>query len=195
MPAAARKAETENAENQAQDDYDIMRNHFRVVLEGTNINATSLLTSDYINHFSSIMMLIEMLPIAPDDFMEEIQAWRPLSYKEHLEQSGFREKDLAIAAYDHAPRTIRSAFDHVVKSLQELSIHLISGVRNAMEIGQRDDIARLSMEGVPQLRELIDQAAAIVNGETNMHVGAINPAEPKTEDDSAAQAMVDELFD
>ena len=195
MPAAARKTETEKAENQAQDDYDIMRNHFRVVLEGTNINAASLLTTDYINHFSSIMMLIEMLPIAPDDFMEEIQAWRPLSYQEHLEQSGFREKELAIAAYDHAPRTIRSAFDHVVKSMQELSIHLIGGIRIAMETGQRDDIARLSMEGVPQLRELIDQAAAIVNGDPSMHVKAIDAAAPNTEDNAAAQAFVDELFD
>lgn len=195
MVAAARKEEGENTDGHVQDEFRRMRNHYRVIVDGTNINSSSLLTTDYLNHFSSIMMLIEMLPMAPEDFVEEISAWQPLSYKEHFEESGFRDKELAIAAYDHAPRNIRKAFDHTVDALQSLCIHLVNGVREAMEAERIEDLTRLSGEGVPQLRELLDHAAAIVNGYAEAGSLTVEPAPLGAEDTGAAQAAVDKLFD
>ena len=35
-------------------------------VEGTNISSTTLLATDYLNHFNEIVMLLEMVPDMPD---------------------------------------------------------------------------------------------------------------------------------
>ncbi len=194
MVSANAKAKSEYSGGCGEDYFQIMRNHYWLVVEGTNINPASLLTTDYLNHFSAVIMLIEMLPAAGEDFMNEITSWRPLSYKEHFSCSGFRDRELAIAAYDHAPQNIRKAFDHATEALQELSVHLIRGVRGALEEGRIEELTRMSEEGLPQLREWIDHAAAVVNGYASADTLAVEPASPGAEETGDAQAAIDELF-
>jgi hypothetical protein len=43
-------------------------------LQGTNINGTKLLTTDYLSHFNEGIMLIEMAPDMPD-IIEDVLAW------------------------------------------------------------------------------------------------------------------------
>ena len=49
-------------------------------LDGTNINPVTGLATDYLNHFNEAIMLLEMLPVAPD-CKEDFLAWRPMSYR------------------------------------------------------------------------------------------------------------------
>jgi hypothetical protein len=59
MTAAARKAgPSDLSENDAADWYDR--------LEGTNINQSTLLATDYLNRFNEVVMMIEMIPDMPD---------------------------------------------------------------------------------------------------------------------------------
>ncbi len=77
-------------------------------LDGTNINPVTGLATDYLNHFNEAIMLLEMLPMAPDckaDFL----AWRPMSYAEHFAASHFKHRDLAIAAYEVADPALSPA--------------------------------------------------------------------------------------
>jgi hypothetical protein len=65
-----------------------MVGHFRSHIPGININESTLLASDYLNHFHELVMLLEALSSEPDGFAEDILSWRPLTYEEHFTQSG-----------------------------------------------------------------------------------------------------------
>src|SRR5665647_3413314 len=79
-------------------------------LAEANINPATGLATDYLNHFNEAIMLLEMLSSCPDcrvDFL----GWRPMSYREHFLASGFKGRDLAIAAYDAADPNVRGCLD------------------------------------------------------------------------------------
>ena len=52
-------------------------------LDGTNINPVTGLATDFLNHFNEAIMLLEVLPMAPE-CKADILAWRPMSYREHF---------------------------------------------------------------------------------------------------------------
>ena len=91
-----------------------MVGHFRSHIPGTNINESTLLASDYLNHFHELVMLLETLSFEPEGSADDLLSWRPLTYEEHFSQSGFRDKNLAIAAYRRAPPNVRARFDEAV---------------------------------------------------------------------------------
>ena len=83
----------------------------------STINRLTGLSTDYLNHFNEIVMLIEMVPDMPD-MIEDCRLWHPKSYQQHFRDSGFSEKDLAIEAYDHVPNKFRTPFEATIaKSL------------------------------------------------------------------------------
>ena len=66
-------------------------------LQGTNINTSTLLATDYLNHFNEVIMLIEMVPDMTD-IIEDVLAWQPRTYVQYFADSGFQDQDLAIEA-------------------------------------------------------------------------------------------------
>jgi len=81
-------------------------------LKAANINPTTGLATDYLNHFNEAIMLLEMIPAMPEcagDFL----SWQPLTYAEHFVASNFKGRDLAISAYNEAAGNIRIPFDEV----------------------------------------------------------------------------------
>ncbi len=76
---------------------------FRARLAGTNINAESLLATDYLNHFNEAVMMLDLVADMPE-MLDDIKAWKPLSYVEHFRASQFAERDLAIEGLWHLAR-------------------------------------------------------------------------------------------
>ena len=140
-----------------------MRKHLREHTDGTNVNADSLLTTDYLNHYSGMVMLLEQLPATPEELIIYLLSWEPIGYEEHFVTSGFRDGDLAISAYRHAPDNIRAAFDLVIDRLQDESIKALEQVRIQAEAGNTQAMTQTCENSAPVLRDLIDEAAAIVN--------------------------------
>ena len=54
-------------------------------------------------------MLLETIGAEPTEFADDLMSWRPRTYEEHFSESGFRDRNLAIAAYRRAPPRIRPA--------------------------------------------------------------------------------------
>ena len=162
-----------------------MLGHFRSHVPGTNINESTLLTTDYLNHFHELVMLLEACSSEPEDFSSDVLAWKPLTYEQHFAQTGFRDKNLAIAAYHRAPPRIRARFDDAVAKLHGEAVTLVAEV--ASELGDAKGERRLRstcQTGAQRLRALIERANAIANGdalEDNPELGS--------------QAAVDALFD
>src|SRR5271156_609860 len=108
-------APQKQASNDTEPAGDVTRFLDRV--RGTNISETTLLATDYLNHFNEIVMLLEMLPDMPELF-EEAKAWRPKSYVEHFAGSSSPFHSLAIELYPHVPARFREPFETTIGQLE-----------------------------------------------------------------------------
>jgi hypothetical protein len=110
----------------------------RARLAQANINPTTGLATDYLNHFNEAIMLLEMLTAMPE-CGEDFLAWRPMTYCEHFAASSFKERDLAMQAYD------------VADSALELSL----SPRAA---------GTLAAQAAAWLKPMVARAGAVING-------------------------------
>ncbi len=164
-----------------------MVGHFRSHVPGTNINEATLLASDYLNHFHELVMLFEAIASDPQSFADDLLSWRPLTYEEHFSESGFRDKNLAIAAYRRAPPRIRARFDEAVARLHGEALTLVAEVASELGGGKRLD--KTCASAAARLRVLIDEANAIANGDT-----LPDRKDPDMIGDVGGQAAIDALF-
>lgn len=164
-----------------------MLGHFRSHVPGTNINESTLIASDYLNHFHELVMLLEAISSEPESFSDDLLSWRPLTYEEHFSGSGFRDKNLAIAAYRRAPAKIRARFDEAVARLHGEAVTIIAEV--ASELGNTKRLDKACAKAAERLRVLIDEANAIANGET-----LPGRKDSDTFGDVGGQAAIDALF-
>ena len=161
-------------------------------LAAANINPSSFLATDYLNHFNEVVMLMEMVPDMPD-MAAEVMDWEPLGYAEHFERSVFKEKALAIAAYRAAPSASRDRLEAVVADLDARITDaqiLLAGVdpSNPMDPALAD---RLMTILLTEVRPAIDRASGIIN--------ATGEDRPEADAEGGemrlrAQDAVDELF-
>lgn len=153
-----------------------MVEHLRAHTKGTNVNPTTLLTTDYLNHFNEIIMLLELVPAAPSQFAAELAEWQHESYEEHFTHSGFRDKELAIVCYRNAPEDVRRAFDSSVADLEQEMVMLLQQVQSKIDSGDTESLSRLCCEAVPRLQELLQITTAIVNGTDSQDPEALEDA-------------------
>jgi hypothetical protein len=166
-----------------------MIGHFRSHIPGTNISEATLLASDYLNHFHELVMLLEAVSSEPEDFAEDLFAWKPLTYEEHFAESGFRDKNLAIVAYHRAPPRIRARFDDAVERLHSEATKLVGDIR-ATIYGKQPGVDVLCGQAVARLSTLIEEANAIANGEE-----IAGDADENANGEASGQAAIDALFD
>jgi hypothetical protein len=151
-------------------------------LDGTNINPVTGLATDYLNHFNEAIMLLEMLPMAPD-CKEDFLAWRPMSYREHFAASRFKHRDLAIAAYEVADPVFRRELDDIADQMNRILTEAHDGLEGDLSA---DTIRILAEATAHWLRPLVARAGAVINGE----LAATRPSA-----EAAPQDAIDALFD
>ena len=151
-------------------------------LAAANINPRTLLATDYLNHFHEAIMLLELLPDTPECIVELI-GWEPLSYTEHFAASPFRDRDLAIAAYEAAEPIARVRLDELADTMNALLAATCEALLRRASI---DSAISLATQTAARLRPLIAQAGAVINGHG---LGADDFT------DGEHQAAVDALFD
>ena len=78
-------------------------------LRAANIHPETRLATDYLNHFNEVVMLLELVPTMPD-CIEDVLAWAPATYEQHFIRSHYRDKDLVLEAFAHAPVGVRRRF-------------------------------------------------------------------------------------
>lgn len=137
------------------------------------------LSTDYLNHYSEILMLIEMAAFDEAVF-DEISAWTPVGYRDYFAKSPLRRAASAIEAYDRLADAQRVAFEQIIEALDKLAKAAILALQppchpqNVVLIGEAIG---------PAIRRQIDRAAAFLNrGETS------------AQDKDEAQAIIDRLI-
>jgi hypothetical protein len=132
-------------------------------VKGSNIDETTLLATDYLNHFNEIVMLLEMVPDMPD-MLEEVKAWQPKSYTDHFKDSTIADKDLAIEAYDHVPGIYREPFEQTIEQINLMIASTDERLETNIRDGQ-DDVLRANVQTLSGiLQRLMDTASAIIHG-------------------------------
>ncbi len=131
--------------------------------EGTNINPQTLLATDYLNHFNEIVMMLEMIPDIAECF-DEARAWQPKTYQQHFRDSQFRDRELAIEAYDHVPPRYREPFDEVVGQMNALIASVLDRIATALEDGEPEVVRLLCSDSSRGLQKMIDIASAVIHG-------------------------------
>ena len=148
---------------------------------GLHINADTGLCTDYLNHFSEAIMLLEMLPAVPES-AEDFLAWEPCSYAEHFAASRFKNRDAVIAAYKAANPAVRQSLDQLADSMNLMLLATREAMKAKKKAAPADALARCAISWV---KPLVTRASMLING------GLVPAgAEPQT-----AQAAVDALFD
>lgn len=140
----------------------------RARIAGTPIHPKSLLATDYLNHFNEPAMLLEILADSPES-LEDLAAWKPLSYADHFRASGLSYAELAIEAYRMAPASFRIGFELVVAEMNALVASAIKLAHGAIEAGDEAAFAVLAADA-RRLQELVAEAGGIVQGEPSQRV-------------------------
>lgn len=132
--------------------------------KGSNVNDRTLLATDYLNHVNEIIMLMEIVPDAPE-CLEDCRAWRPVSYVAHFEASSIADRDLAIAAYAFSPPEFRDAFDRLVSDMHRIIGGALAGLEAAAARGDADRARHVVDLAVTALRRMVDQASSTIHGD------------------------------
>src|SRR5688500_32402 len=108
----------------------------------TNVNDRTLLATDYLNHVNEIIMLMELVPDAPE-CLEDCRAWRPMSYVAHFEASSIADRDLAIAAYAFSPPEFRATFDRLTAEMHRVIAGALASLEAALAQGDEERARRV----------------------------------------------------
>src|SRR5882672_10884911 len=129
-------------------------------LTAANINPKTGLATDYLNHFNEAIMLLDLLPQTPECIVELI-GWEPLSYTEHFAASHFKDKELAIAAYEAAEPVARVRLDELADTMNAL---LVATCETFQKRSSLEAATALAAETATRLKPMVARAGAVING-------------------------------
>jgi hypothetical protein len=138
---------------------------YRKLVRGTTINDETLLSTDYLNHYNELVMMLEMVPDMPD-MLEEAVAWQPKTYQEHFRDSAFQHRDLAVWAYENAPDIYRRPLDDCIAQLDG---DVAEGLPRLQALAENPDAPAEALRAETELlavrlRGRIDTMSALING-------------------------------
>jgi hypothetical protein len=154
------------------------------VTSGTlKINPSTGLSTDYLNHFTEAVMVVEMAAMMPE-CLDDLKSWRPRTYREHFERSHFADRHAIILAYETADPAVREALKSVTDTLNAVLVE----TRDVVLGHLGTPIAEaLTQRAVAWLKPLIARAGAVINGTATAAAGEKCRLPP--------QASIDAIFD
>ncbi|MEZ5937739.1 MAG: hypothetical protein R3C52_05915 [Hyphomonadaceae bacterium] len=151
-------------------------------LKAANINPVTGLATDYLNHYNEAAMLVSMLADMPE-MADEILAWAPIDYAEHFYRTAFKDRDLAVAAYDRADPDVKARFAAARREIETA----IRGVQQVLSVSPSEP---RDWGGEAQvIFDLIAQAGGVINGAEGEEAAG-GPEEA----DGSPQSEIDALF-
>jgi hypothetical protein len=146
------------------------------------INPATGLSTDYLNHFTEAVMVLEMASTMPE-CLDDLRAWRPKNYREYFECSRFSDRLTVIRAYEAADPAVREALDAVAETLNAVLVQIRTAVLGHLGAPVLGDLIQ---RAVSWLKPLIARAGGVINGAAF----APSPRSGK----QAPQASIDAIF-
>jgi hypothetical protein len=146
-------------------------------------SARADLSNDYLNHYSEVLMLIELASSEPESVVD-LMAWRPLDYCAYFSASPLRRADAALAAYEALPQERRLAFQALTGAMDKLANSAILALQPPCPDKKAALIAEVTL---PAFHGLVGRAAAFLNsGGQDLGMGG---------EVEEAQVVIDRLLD
>ena len=136
---------------------------YRRLVRDTTINGTTLLSTDYLNHFNELVMMVEMAADMPE-MLEEAAQWHFKSYQAHFADSVFQHKDLAVWAYEHAPDAWRGPMDRCTTALRARVEQELPKLQALKESGDGEAYTLAAHAFAREIGHRLDGLSAIING-------------------------------
>jgi hypothetical protein len=130
------------------------------------VNPKSGVANDYLNHFNEMWLLVENLPVLLPEMVDEILAWKPVSYREYFTNSPLPGKDEALKIYDGLDPKFRQDFEETVELLDKIvlaSVALIMDHRLPDGTIDPDAVGETCERLSAEMRVVLDRAADLVN--------------------------------
>lgn len=153
------------------------------VLARGNINPQTGLATDFLNHFNEVIMLLELLPGAPE-FVDDILTWQPLNYHDYFVTSHFKDRELAILAYEAADPVARASLEQFADTMNSYLLATLEQLRAGLA---PEAAGELGTAASHWLKPVVARAGAVINGQ--------HEAPFELADEEAAQLMVDAVFE
>src|SRR5258708_980380 len=135
-------------------------------LAKANINPSTGLATDYLNHFNEAIMLLDLVSSVPD-CLPDLMAWGPMSYQDHFAGSRFKDRELAVAAYKAADPVAKADLEQLTDAMTGILL----ATRDAMMMdGCAVETTEEASKAAAQLRALVAQAGAVINGRPNYQI-------------------------
>jgi hypothetical protein len=130
------------------------------------VNPASGIANDYLNHFNEILLLIENLPALLPEMIDEILAWKPVSYRQYFENSPLPGSAKTLEIYDTLDEDFRIDFESMIEILDKIileSIAVISHARRPDGTLEPDEVSEVCEHLSARLRQVLDRTADLVN--------------------------------
>jgi hypothetical protein len=93
--------------------------------------------------------------------LPDLMEWRPMSYQDHFAGSAFKDRELAVAAYDAADPAARTDLERLADAMTAILLT----TRDAMAAADGGAASRAeAARAMATLRPLVAQAGAVING-------------------------------
>ncbi|RIA47511.1 hypothetical protein [Dichotomicrobium thermohalophilum] len=139
-----------------------LHGHYSKHADATIVNDRSLLSSEFLEQYAALVMLLERFPAAPGALAGELANWRPRSYEDYFRSAGLGDGQFAIAAFASAPATVRRPFLATVAQLDDESLGAVEAVIDVARQGRADLLPRLCRERAQSLRARIEEVAQLI---------------------------------
>jgi len=131
----------------------------------TLVNPVSGLANDYLNLFNELVMILEQIPQMPE-LLDDLCAWRPISYQEYFRKSNLPGRHSALAAYEQLSPSFRRRFETFVAELDVIALASVASVRLHFRNGAPQDMERVTntcMRAGEKMRIILIRASRLVN--------------------------------
>ena len=165
-------------------------------LLSSNVNETTFLATDYLNHLNEAVMMIELVPSMPD-MLEDALSWRPKTYQQHFQEGELAIAGLAVEAYEIAPERYRLPFDLTIKAINRRIAKTLETLEPLVDQGDSVKIGLVVLEACKSIQDLIGVASAIVNGSDRVDDCsdfAPPPVSEEPDPTTMSQSDIDALF-
>lgn len=144
--------------------------------------STARLSTDFLNRYNEALMLIEL---AVDDhgIVEDLKAWRSITYREHFETSPLRCAPSALAAYEDVSPARRAGFEALCVAMTRL-VATATALLSDKPAGL--DAATIAEVAGEALRRQIGRATQFINANGAVDIGMV--------ESRALQAEVDAML-
>jgi purine-binding chemotaxis protein CheW len=130
------------------------------------VNPRSGIANDYLNHFNEVFLLIENLPILLPEMLDELMAWKPVTYREYFQRSLLPGSARAIAIYDGLDEDFRNEFETIIKSVNGIalaSVQVIGNHRSPTGEIDPEQVSEFCENSSRAMRSALNRAADLVN--------------------------------